>query len=254
MAENAFVLFDMSWPEVKENLSKIKVAIIPTGSCEQHGPNGTFEVDTARAYEVAKMLAARTYPVSIAVPPVLYGISSHHMNFPGTITMRPETFMSVCMDVVDSLYQHGVRKFLFINGHGGNGGALRVLLSEIRDAYEDAAAAMASPTQVASDVVAQKCKSPITGHACESEISQCMYLAPRAVKQGALEKGTIRLTVEEYKNPYGIEIARKWDEVSENGALGDATKSSREIGEAIIETAVERLAAFIRGFAASSNA
>ena len=81
-----------------------------------------------------------------------------------------------------------------------------------------------------------------------------MYLAPRAVKQGALEKGTIRLTVEEYKNPYGIEIARKWDEVSENGALGDATKSSREIGEAIIETAVERLAAFIRGFAASSNA
>ncbi len=250
MAENAFVLFDMSWPEVKQNLGKIKVAIIPTGSCEQHGPNGTFEVDTARAYEVSKMLAARTHPLSLAVPPVLFGISSHHMNFPGTVTVRPETFIAVCMDVVDSLYQHGLRKFVFINGHGGNVGALRVVMAMIRDEYEDAAAAMASPTQVASDVVAQKVKSPITGHACESEISQCMYVAPRAVKSAALQKGTIKLSVEEYKNPWGIEIARKWDEVSENGALGDATQSSREMGQAIIDTAVERLAAFIKEFAA----
>jgi creatinine amidohydrolase len=250
LAEKAFVLFDMSWPEVRENLSTIKVAIIPTGSCEQHGPNGTFEVDTARAYEVAKMLAARTWPVSIAAPPVLYGISSHHMNFPGTVTLRPETFIAVCLDVVDSLYQHGVRKFLFVNGHGGNVGALRVVLATIRDSYDDAAAAMASPTQVAADVVAQKVKSPITGHACESEISQCLYVAPRAVKLDALQKGAVKLTVDEFKNPWGIEIARKWDEVSENGALGDATQSSRETGEAIIETAVERLAAFINDFSA----
>lgn len=47
MAEPSFILFDMSWPEVKANLDKIRIALIPTASCEQHGPNGTFEVDTA---------------------------------------------------------------------------------------------------------------------------------------------------------------------------------------------------------------
>ncbi|MDP2859742.1 MAG: creatininase family protein, partial [Bacillota bacterium] len=106
----SFNLFDMSWPEVKAALDRIKVALIPTGSCEQHGPNGTFEVDAAIANEFTKRLAERTYPLTLAVPPVHFGVSSHHMRFPGTITLKPETFMQVCTDIVESLYRHGIRR------------------------------------------------------------------------------------------------------------------------------------------------
>jgi creatinine amidohydrolase len=250
MAEPSFILFDMSWPEVKANLDKIKVAIIPAGSCEQHGPNGTFEVDTARAYEFSKRLAARTYPLTLTVPPVHYGVSSHHMNFPGTITLKPETFIAVCMDVVESLYHHGIKKFLLLNGHGGNTAPLRVVLGKVRALWPETAIAMASPTAAAADVTQARVKSPITGHACESEMSQCLYLAPRAFKKDTLAKGTIKLSIDEYKNPWGIEIGRLWHEVTENGALGDARESSYELGQAVIETALDRLSAFVKEFAA----
>ena len=53
------ILEDMIWPEVAEVLPEIKVALIPVGSCEQHGPNTTFVTDTVRAYRIAKLLAGR---------------------------------------------------------------------------------------------------------------------------------------------------------------------------------------------------
>jgi len=243
----SFNLFDMSWPEVKSSLDTVKVALIPTGSCEQHGPNGTFEVDTAIAGEFARRLAERTYPLTLAVPPVHFGVSTHHMKFPGTITLKPETFMQVCMDVVESLYRHGLRRFIFVNGHGGNVASLTVVLAKIKYAYPDAQIALASPW-CAQEVIKDRIESTITGHACEIEMSMCLYLAPGAVKTASLTKGAVKVALEEYKNPLGIVIAKSWDENTENGALGDATKSSRDIGEAAVEAALERMAGFVAEF------
>lgn len=248
MAES-FVLFNMSWPEVRVSLEKVKVVLIPTGSCEQHGPHGTFEVDTAIACEFTKKLAERTYPLTLVVPPVHFGVSPHHMKFPGTITLKPETFMQVCIDVVESLYRHGLRKFVFINGHGGNAAPLTVVLSKVKFACPDVQIALASPWGGAQDVMKERVTSPITGHACEVEMSMSLYLAPRTVKTASLSKGTVKLSPEEYKNPWGIVVARSWEENTENGALGDATKSSAELGRALIETSLDRMAQFIREFA-----
>ncbi len=248
MEAKRFSLFEMSWPEVQQNLDKIKVAIIPAGSCEQHGPNGTFEVDTARAYEFSKRLAETTYPTSLVVPPVLFGVSPHHMKFPGTISLKPETFISVCVDVIDSLYSHGLRKFFMINGHGGNQAPLKVVMSIVRQKYPDSKIAMASPTAAAQDVAAHRIESKIIGHACEGEMSQCMYLAPWAVKRDSLAKGEPLLSPEEYKNPWGVEVGRLWHEVTANGALGDATKASYELGKELMDTALFRLTQFVEQF------
>ncbi len=244
----SFNLFDMSWPEVKSSLETVKVALIPTASCEQHGPNGTFEVDTAIAGEFTRKLAERTYPLTLAVPPVHFGVSTHHMKFPGTITLKPETFMQVCLDVVESLYHHGLRRFIFVNGHGGNVASLTVVLAKLKYAHPDAQIALASPW-CAREVIKDKVTSPVTGHACEVEMSMCLYLAPRAVKMESLTKGALRLSPEEYQNPWGIVIARSWEENTENGALGDATKTSRELGEAAVEAGLERMTKFVEEFA-----
>ena len=64
------ILEDMIWPEVAEVLPEIKVALIPVGSCEQHGPNTTFVTDTVRAYRIAKLLAGRCGHKVICFPPI----------------------------------------------------------------------------------------------------------------------------------------------------------------------------------------
>ena len=245
--DRGFYLFDMSWPEVKDALKTVRAAIIPTGSAEQHGPNGTFEVDTARAREFSIRLGKRLYPKVIVTPPIQFGVSGHHIRFPGTLTLRPDTFVQVCMDIAWSLYQHGIRKLVFVNGHGGNRPSLSTVVSRIK--YElGADAAWVSPTAVVQDVIKRNVTSPITGHACESEMSQCLYLWPQSVKTNALEKGDIYPHIFESWGKFPIEHGRYWDEISRNGALGDATKSSYELGKEAIETALDRLAEYLTGF------
>ena len=142
-------LYEMTWPEVKAALPGIKVAIIPTGSSEQHGPHGTFEVDTARAREFCLLLAERVYPQALVTPCIQIGISPHHMHFPGTLSLRAETYIEVLMDVARSLYQHGIRRFLFVNGHGGNKPALTLVMNRLRHEL-GVRSAVASPTAVAA--------------------------------------------------------------------------------------------------------
>lgn len=245
--DRGLYLFDMSWPEVQKALLTVKAAIIPTGSVEQHGPNGTFEVDTARAREFAIRLGKRLYPKVIVTPCIQFGISGHHMHFPGTLTLKPETFIQVCMDIAWSLNQHGIKKFFFINGHGGNRPALSIVVNKIK--YElGADAAWASPTSIVEDVIKRNVSSPVIGHACESEISQCLYLWPQAVKKDALEKGDIYPHIFDSWKKLPVEQARYWDEITRNGALGDATKASYHFGKEAVEAALDRLERYLIEF------
>jgi len=81
--EKTVFLTDMAWPEVKARLPKVRLAILPTGSMEQHGPHLTFETDIAIATELARRLALQQYPHVVVAPPRPVGMSSHHRNFRG---------------------------------------------------------------------------------------------------------------------------------------------------------------------------
>ncbi|MEW6545938.1 MAG: creatininase family protein [Bacillota bacterium] len=246
--EQALVLHDLTWTELKEYLPGIKVAIVPVGSTEQHGPHMTFATDTVRAYEFSRRLAARLFPRALVTTPINLGISTHHMMFPGTITLRPETFMAVVMDVAWSLKQHGITRLFFANGHGGNRPALTLLMARLRDEL-GVKAAWVSFTSMASDVIREHVKSPLHGHACEGEVSQALYLAPQVVRQDRLTPGAIRPGLAE-ASPWRAETALSFAAITENGCLGDATRASLELGRAIIEKALERVASFLEDFMA----
>ena len=62
------VLNEMTWPEVKEALEDVQIALVPTGSVEQHGPNTTFFTDTGRAEGFCRLLAEKLYPRALAAP------------------------------------------------------------------------------------------------------------------------------------------------------------------------------------------
>lgn len=120
----------MSWRGAESYFSGNDIALLPVGSTEQHGPHNPLGTDHLIAYALALEAGRRT---GVAVlPPVPFGVSSHHSAFPGTVWVREEVFKEYVRDVILSLKRHGVRRVVVVNGHGGNLGALLSLARELR--------------------------------------------------------------------------------------------------------------------------
>ncbi|MFI2436126.1 creatininase family protein [Streptomyces sp. NPDC018693] len=95
-----------------------RVAVLPVGSFEQHGPYLPLATDTLVACAVAREIAA-AYPVHL-LPPVTVGCSHEHVAWPGTVSISSVTLHSVVRDIADSLRRSGVEALVVVNGHGGN--------------------------------------------------------------------------------------------------------------------------------------
>ncbi|MBI2847906.1 MAG: creatininase family protein [Chloroflexi bacterium] len=97
------------------------VVIIPVASTEQHGDHLPVNTDASACYTIACRAAeaVRDFPV-IVLPVMWTGFSSFHRTYPGTITLRYETFVNLLTDVATSVFANGFRKILFLNGHGSN--------------------------------------------------------------------------------------------------------------------------------------
>jgi len=248
-------LTQMCWPDVQAGLRRIRLAVIPTGSTEQHGPHMTFETDTALAVAFAERLAGRFPGKLLVTPPIAVGISSHHMRFPGSMTLQPETFVALGRDMVSSLVTHGIRKFLFVNGHGGNRAVLTTLCTKLRLELEVEACACTWFLLV-NDLIAKHVGRQRV-HACEMEASAGLYLAPRIVRRDRLTRGATKPNPYAHthpRDPWSVEFPYRWDELTENGAFGDASKATREIGQELCSTALHRLSEFVQSFIAAGAA
>lgn len=241
----AYILDEMIHPEVKEILPKVEIAVVPVGSCEQHGPNTTYNTDTARAYSFCKMLGEHYGEKLLICPPVTYGISTHHMSFAGTITLRPETYIEMLKDIAIALHKHGVKRILYVNGHGGNASSLNVAITSLKYSHGIDAYYTGMGFGLFDDAITPEMGwSAKRGHASESETSQAMALCPEVVRE-ELQKGEV---VENFiirgKNApfrYGG-CAWQWErDASTNGALGDARLSSLEEGIRLNNIALERV-------------
>lgn len=108
---------DMNWMQVEEYLARDNRAVIPLGSTEQHSYL-SLATDAILSERVATEAAE---PLGVPVFPVLaYGITPYFLAFPGSVSVRVGTYVAVVRDILDSLYGQGFRRFLLVNGHGGN--------------------------------------------------------------------------------------------------------------------------------------
>lgn len=177
-----------------------KGAIVPTGSTEQHNEYLAMEHDTASALHIARHAAVDLYPHVLVTPPVPVGISEHWMEFPGSLTLKPETFTAVVYDICESLSRHGVEHILIVNGHAGNG-RLRDQMDDFRQksgidiefcCYWDAFSKERMDSIVAS--------GRGVGHAAEFEASFAYAAFPENVHwdQVDYEKANLKIKSESY--------------------------------------------------------
>jgi creatinine amidohydrolase len=108
---------EMNWMQVEEYLRHDNRAVLPLGSTEQHAYL-SLSVDSILAEKVAIDAAE---PLGVPVFPVVsYGLAPYFQAYPGTITLRIDTYISLIRDILNSMYRGGFRRIVIANGHGGN--------------------------------------------------------------------------------------------------------------------------------------
>lgn len=118
-ATSPLIWQDMSGPAIGAARDEGAVVLLTLGAIEQHGPHLSVGTDTSLPYE-ALLEAARRRPYMIIAPPIWWGLSGQHRNFPGFLTLRSSTYHALLWDLCDSLVDQGFRKIVLVVGHLGN--------------------------------------------------------------------------------------------------------------------------------------
>lgn len=123
MADTSEVLLGkLTRREFRERMQSGELAacIIPVAAIEQHLEHLAMEHDWRSVNEVAIAVAERLRPRVIVAQGLMAGISEHHMKHPGTLTLRPGSFLAALYDLIESMVRAGFKNVLVLNGHGGN--------------------------------------------------------------------------------------------------------------------------------------
>src|SRR5437660_12925965 len=110
----------LTWAEMNDAIAAQKLVILPTTSTEQHGKPLPLDVDLFLCESVCLEVGRRAADQVLVLPAIAYGLNLHHIDFPGTIHIEPETFIAFCLNITKSVAYHGFRKVLLVNGHGSN--------------------------------------------------------------------------------------------------------------------------------------
>ena len=239
-SDKKVLLEEMSRPEIERAIANgTDTVLIMAGAIEQHGPHLPIGTDTILGYEWGKQIAWALGNALVA-PVIRPGISPHHMGFPGTITLPKETFHEIVRAYVDCLIQAGFRNVVLICSHGGNIAAVRELLPELQERYAEKANVIAilDIQRKDEDLNRWLAFRGITAkeagvHSGLSETSCMMDLRPELVHADRLEPG--------FMGSYdAIKLQREGIKAfSANGILGDATRSTAEIGKELNQKTVE---------------
>jgi creatinine amidohydrolase len=237
-------LAELTWSEV-EAVDREVVVLIPTGSLEQHGAHLPLFTDSLIATAVAEA-AERALPEQVLLTPTLWlGASGHHLRFPGSLSASFETYEGAIQDVVSCLLPHGFRKFMVLNGHGGNTSPNDVAMRRLKARHPEASLGHVGYFAFCEEAIAATLEGPLKGmrHACEAETSLMLHLHPHLVRE---EKRRDDGLVAE---PGLNSPVHHFDEITEAGSFGYATLATAEKGRRIFEAATEGVVAELRTLA-----
>jgi len=254
LAKEEIFYYKLTWPEVKDAAKKGKIPLLPVGSTEQHGPHLPLITDIFLAYTICVKAAEKAAGDLLVMPPICYGCSEHHMDFPGTISVRGDPFISYVYDVCRSLSYHGFKRIIIVNGHGGNTPFLDVVIRQLTN-ETSSIYAMIPWWNLVLEEASKLRESEFPGgmaHSGELETSMMLYLMPesvrfdRAVKDIGFPKSEFIWFDLIKKRP--VYFGERFSRISKTGTVGDPTVATAEKGCRILDAAVNNLIKFAREF------
>ena len=246
------LLENLSWPEVKKLKPASKVVLFPLGSFEQHGPHLPLTTDTDIVTAIARRVEQKRVDKILCLPTLWPGHSTHHLFFPGTLSVRQMPYIQMVIELCHSVVKMGGRRVFLLNGHGGNDVPLRAALRELKSDFPKAQFVFASYWSLAAKTLQSVRESGMggVGHACEMETSIMLHLHPERVKlhlakrDGPKHTDPYRKTDMQYSRPvYFV------NEVSRTGTIGHPDLASAAKGKKFLDGIVKDVTAFVDQFA-----
>lgn len=229
-------------PELGELAANNAVVLIPVGAVEQHGPHMAVGCDSFLAEWLAERTARglREKEIPAVVAPTLTVANSlHHMNFPGSMSLRPATYMLVLQEWCRCIAAHGFRRIAIVNGHGGNRAPTNAALVEIN-------LELGFPVYFADLGV---CLKPTVGleteksilHSGEGETSLLLACDETLVDPVYRETRAQRTPPPPPEAKGLAATFHRMETRTANGVSGNSSLATREKGETLAAAAVERL-------------
>ncbi|MCE9606451.1 MAG: creatininase family protein [Planctomycetia bacterium] len=234
------LLADMKWPEVAA-LSKDTPVVVPVAALEQHGPHMPVFTDSLLCGEVVRraheQFTAKHGAGSVLVAPLQWlGNSEHHIDFCGTLSATPRTYLNLLNETFENLIHHGFRRLVFVNGHGGNDVPGKQAVYELRQRHRSRSDLLLNfatywllggkPYEADTSLVQRQ-----MGHACEWETSMVLRIRPELV-------GDYKHTIDVPFTPGFEPATRGWimQDRSTPGHIGLPQHASAEKGEGLFRT------------------
>lgn len=227
-------LGELTWPQARRRFREVDVALLPVGAIEQHGPHLPLDIDAwDAAYQCEQVASRCTEPRPLVLPGIPYGVSYHHEDFPGTISVSPDTLAQIVYEVGMSAARNGIRKLLIVNGHGGNGAALAFAAQKLN---RDAHIFVAVDSGETSDAeISAMLETGGDAHAGEYETSTALATRPHLVflEHATREDPRFDSRFLDFDSEVSLEWFVRTARISDSGTLGDPTLASAEKGEQI---------------------
>jgi creatinine amidohydrolase len=246
---------DLSWPQHEEMAKKGATVVMPFAAIEQHGPHNAVVVDTCLVTSVCQKAAEGLEHV-LVTPTMWAGLSPHHMEFPGTLTLSLETYLGVIQDLVRSVARHGYQKVLLVNGHGGNVASLQAAALQLKHEL-GIVIWMVTYFRLGNEIAEKIRKSDMGGmaHAGEYETAMMLHLRPDLVDMSAAEKNIWSrahpLQTQDMHKGGLLNVPADFSRKTKpSGISGDPTVADADSGAQYFEATSARLREIIQALAA----
>ena len=231
--------------EMKKFIEKEPVVLVPVGAYEQHGPHLAMNTDTTIGESICKSIVGKSAVPCTMLPPVWVGISEHHMEFSGSLTLQQSTMTALLWDILDSLGRNGIKNTLVVNSHGGNIVPLNEALTRISQKYEGTWALLTYWNLISKEIWdIRKSEYGGVSHACEMETSLLYYIDEDGVRKNRIPdsnnvKGSKWWSPEMFGSNK-IAMYKPFSELTKDGHIGDPKLATKEAGETIHNLIVDK--------------
>ena len=262
---------DMTWVEVEQAAKKGAIMLVPIGVIEQHGPHLPLGTDMYAGYLMCFLMKNELDKLGIATvvaPPYYFGMNETTRMFPGSITIRRESMISVLTDIFVNYKEFGFSKQFILNHHGDpqhNDAIIQAILSAreedvdavyvmggfvqhfIEEAYMSAfkkalplpptALIKAEESDETKQARVRLTKSVMHVHAEEKETSMIMRWYPDLLRKKDEIKTlkAVTPTAEEFATV----LEGRWRDISPLGYIGDPSVATEENGELYAYEAID---------------